>query len=91
MVFDNSAIALAARLKALGTESIMAERNAHAGDNWALRYDSMRFHIPTSFCHLPYMSESPYFDSDGYTASINPCEKDMIRSFWPLICFQKMI
>ncbi|KAK9855342.1 hypothetical protein MYU51_002791 [Penicillium brevicompactum] len=51
----NAAIALAARLKALGIESIMAERNAHAGDNWALRYDCMRFHIPTSFCHLPYM------------------------------------
>ncbi|CAI7632016.1 unnamed protein product [Penicillium glandicola] len=51
----NAAIALAARLKALGVESVMAERNAHAGDNWALRYDSMRFHVPTSLCHLPYM------------------------------------
>ncbi|CDM36621.1 hypothetical protein DTO006G1_1649 [Penicillium roqueforti] len=51
----NSAIALAARLKALGVESVMAERNVHAGDNWALRYDSMRFHVLTSLCHLPYM------------------------------------
>ncbi|KAL1885670.1 hypothetical protein Plec18167_001165 [Paecilomyces lecythidis] len=52
----NAAAALAARLKALGVESIMAERNPRPGDNWALRYDSMRFHIPTSFCELPYMS-----------------------------------
>ncbi|KAE8356064.1 hypothetical protein BDV28DRAFT_145563 [Aspergillus coremiiformis] len=51
----NGAVALAARLKALGVESVMAERNARPGDNWALRYDCMRFHIPTSFCDLPYM------------------------------------
>lgn len=51
----NAAVALAARLKALGVDSIMADRNAHVGDNWALRYDSMRFHLPTSFCELPYM------------------------------------
>ncbi|XHG04052.1 hypothetical protein AWENTII_007333 [Aspergillus wentii] len=52
----NAAIALAARLKALGVDSVMAERNAQVGDNWALRYDCMRFHIPTSVCDLPYMS-----------------------------------
>lgn len=33
----------------------MAERNPQTGDNWALRYDCMRFHLPTSFCDLPYM------------------------------------
>ncbi|PWY75074.1 FAD/NAD(P)-binding domain-containing protein [Aspergillus heteromorphus CBS 117.55] len=51
----NAAISLAARLKALGVESVMAERNARVGDNWALRYDCMRFHIPTAFCDLPFM------------------------------------
>lgn len=54
----NAAVALAARLKALGVDSIIAERNAHVGDNWARRYDCMKFHIPTSFCELPYMSTS---------------------------------
>ncbi|KAH7015831.1 hypothetical protein EDB80DRAFT_761691 [Ilyonectria destructans] len=52
----NAAVALAARLKTLGVESVMAERNPNVGDNWALRYDCMRFHIPTSFCELPYMT-----------------------------------
>ncbi|KAK3365607.1 putative monooxygenase [Lasiosphaeria ovina] len=52
----NAAITLAARLKALGVESIMVERNARLGDNWALRYDSMRFHLPTSSCELPFLS-----------------------------------
>ncbi|KAK1783184.1 hypothetical protein QBC45DRAFT_389074 [Copromyces sp. CBS 386.78] len=51
----NAAIALSARLKALGVESVMAERNARPGDNWANRYDCMKFHIPTTFCHLPFM------------------------------------
>ncbi|KAF5967510.1 putative flavoprotein involved in K+ transport [Fusarium bulbicola] len=52
----NAAAALAARLKTFGVESIMAERNAHVGDNWAKRYDCMKFHVPTSFCDMPYMS-----------------------------------
>ncbi|PWY91315.1 FAD/NAD(P)-binding domain-containing protein [Aspergillus sclerotioniger CBS 115572] len=51
----NAAIALSARLKALGVESVMAERNPHMGDNWALRYDSLRFHIPAACCDLPYL------------------------------------
>ncbi|RAK95363.1 monooxygenase [Aspergillus ibericus CBS 121593] len=51
----NAAVALSARLKALGVETVMADRNARPGDNWALRYDCMRFHIPTAFCELPYM------------------------------------
>ncbi|KAK0625029.1 hypothetical protein B0T17DRAFT_654842 [Bombardia bombarda] len=52
----NSAVSLAARLKTLGVDSVMIDRNAHPGDNWALRYDCMKFHIPTSFCHLPFMN-----------------------------------
>ncbi|KAF4955915.1 hypothetical protein FSARC_11730 [Fusarium sarcochroum] len=57
----NSAAALAARLKTLGVNSVMAERNAHVGDNWALRYDCMKFHVPTSFCELPYMDYEQRF------------------------------
>ncbi|RSL82867.1 hypothetical protein CEP51_004883 [Fusarium floridanum] len=52
----NAAMALAARLKALGVESLICERNARVGDNWALRYDNLRFHLPTSVCELPYMN-----------------------------------
>ncbi|KAH7146126.1 hypothetical protein EDB81DRAFT_933973 [Dactylonectria macrodidyma] len=50
------AVALAGRLKALGVDSIMVDRNARVGDNWALRYDCMKFHIPTSFAELPYIT-----------------------------------
>lgn len=51
----NAAMALAARLKALGVHSVIVDRNSFVGDNWALRYDCMKFHIPTSFCELPYL------------------------------------
>lgn len=53
----SSAVALAARLKALGVTSIMGERNPKPGDNWDRRYECLKFHIPTSFCKLPYMSK----------------------------------
>ncbi|PYH35349.1 monooxygenase [Aspergillus neoniger CBS 115656] len=51
----NAGVALSARLKALGVESVIVDRNPCPGDNWALRYDCMQFHIPTAFCELPYM------------------------------------
>ncbi|RDH29913.1 monooxygenase [Aspergillus welwitschiae] len=51
----NAAVALSARLKTLGVDSVMVDRNPCPGDNWALRYDCMQFHIPTAFCELPYM------------------------------------
>lgn len=54
----NAASALAARLKALGVDSIIAERNAYVGENWVRRYDCMKFHVPTALCELPYMSTS---------------------------------
>ncbi|PSR84239.1 hypothetical protein BD289DRAFT_368848, partial [Coniella lustricola] len=51
----NAGLILAARLKALGVESIIVDRNAQAGDNWALRYDSMKFHIGRHSCETPYL------------------------------------
>jgi cation diffusion facilitator CzcD-associated flavoprotein CzcO len=46
----------AAQLKAYGVECVVLDRNAKIGDNWASRYDSLRFHVPTSNCEMPYMS-----------------------------------
>ncbi|KAJ5650934.1 uncharacterized protein N7484_004657 [Penicillium longicatenatum] len=51
----NAGVTLSARLKALGVDSLLAEQNPRVGDNWALRYDCMKFHIPTSVCDMPYM------------------------------------
>ncbi|KAH7631217.1 hypothetical protein B0T09DRAFT_339383 [Sordaria sp. MPI-SDFR-AT-0083] len=51
----NAAVTLSARLKALGVESVMAEKNARPGDNWANRYDCLKFHVPTTLCQMPFM------------------------------------
>lgn len=53
-----SGLMMAARLKALGVESIIAERNDQVGESWMQRYDSLKFHVPTSNCEMPYTSES---------------------------------
>lgn len=45
----------AARLKAVGVESVVADRLARPGDNWATRYDSLRFHIGKSSCNPPFL------------------------------------
>lgn len=73
MVVVPRAAALAARLKTLGVESVMAERNSQVGDNWARRYDCMRFHIPTSFCDFPFMRKSFLFPS-----RYKPCLSDKV-------------
>ena len=54
ITFIYSGLGIAARLKALGVESVILERNAQIGDNWGNRYDSLSFHIPTSVCEMPY-------------------------------------
>ncbi|KAF2823555.1 FAD/NAD(P)-binding domain-containing protein [Ophiobolus disseminans] len=51
-----SGLISAARLKALGVESIVLDSNAHVGDAWGKRFDSLTFHVPTSNCELPYAS-----------------------------------
>ncbi|KAI9028650.1 hypothetical protein DFJ74DRAFT_603593 [Hyaloraphidium curvatum] len=51
----NSGVILGARLKELGMDYLVVERNARPGDNWRLRYDPMRFHLPASSVQMPYV------------------------------------
>lgn len=57
----------------------MAERRAKPGDNWAQRYDYMRFHLPTSFCDLPYLPYdeklrgSHFLTKDELASQVNKC------------------
>lgn len=58
-------ILLAARLKALGVDYLVIDKNAETGDNWNLRYDCLRFHVGKSMCEMPYLrSSSLYLDRD---------------------------
>jgi len=48
-------IALGARLRRLGVETIIVERNARPGDSWRNRYRSLVLHDPVWYDHLPYL------------------------------------
>ena len=48
-------IALGARLRRLGVDTIILERNDRAGDSWRKRYKSLCLHDPVWYDHLPYL------------------------------------
>ncbi|KAI9805069.1 MAG: hypothetical protein M1825_000903 [Sarcosagium campestre] len=48
-------LACAARLKALGVESLIVDRNERIGDNWRNRYHQLVLHDPVWYDHLPYL------------------------------------
>lgn len=54
-VNEDRGLILAARLKAQGVDYLVIDKNAEVGDNWRLRYDCLRFHIPLSLCQMPYL------------------------------------
>lgn len=58
----NWGLTLASRLKTLGVNFLLVDKNQYIGDNWALRYDNMKFHVPKSFAetpYIPYAAECP--------------------------------
>jgi len=48
-------IALGARLRQLGVETIVVERNERPGDSWRRRYKNLTLHDPVWYDHLPYI------------------------------------
>lgn len=58
LILSASGLIQAARLKAVGVESVVVDRLARPGDNWATRYDSLRFHIGKSSCNPPFLRKA---------------------------------
>ncbi|MDF1721777.1 MAG: NAD(P)/FAD-dependent oxidoreductase [Minwuia sp.] len=52
-------LAIAARLNALGVDTLLVERNKRVGDNWRTRYHSLTLHNEVYVNHLPYMPFPP--------------------------------
>ncbi|KIH86433.1 FAD dependent oxidoreductase [Sporothrix brasiliensis 5110] len=48
-------LTLAARLKMLGVQTLVVDREERVGDNWRKRYRQLVLHDPVWFDHLPYM------------------------------------
>ncbi|MEE2033326.1 flavin-containing monooxygenase [Rhodococcus chondri] len=55
----HSGLGLAAHLGSLGVRTLVVERNAHVGDNWRRRYDSLVLHDPVWANHLPFLPFPP--------------------------------
>lgn len=49
----------AARLKMLGTETLVVDKNERVGDNWRKRYHQLVLHDPVWYDHMPYMRFPP--------------------------------
>ncbi|WVW85907.1 hypothetical protein I302_107945 [Kwoniella bestiolae CBS 10118] len=55
---------LAARLKALGVNALIIERNKRIGDNWRGRYEALSLHLPhwaDHFAYMPYPKHWPTY------------------------------
>ena len=52
-------LAVAARLNALGVDTLIIDRNERIGDNWRLRYHALTLHNEVHVNHLPLMPFPP--------------------------------
>lgn len=51
----HAGLCAAASLKALGVDTLVVDRMARVGDNWRLRYHSLKLHNQTPSNHMPYL------------------------------------
>ena len=51
----HSALALGARLRQMGVDTLLLEKNSRVGDNWRNRYHSLTLHNEVATNTLPYM------------------------------------
>ncbi|PNH55083.1 hypothetical protein VD0003_g2477 [Verticillium dahliae] len=72
----NAGLIQAARLKALNVDFVVIEKNPQTGDNWAKRYDYMRFHIGKNYCQMPYL---PYPEEAEYELPRDELERHIQR------------
>ncbi|KIJ68134.1 hypothetical protein HYDPIDRAFT_107789 [Hydnomerulius pinastri MD-312] len=54
-----SGLDVAARLKMLGLNALVVERNERIGDNWRKRYAALCLHDPVWYDHMPYLPFPP--------------------------------
>ena len=51
----------AARLKMLGVNALIIDKNERVGDNWRQRYHQLVLHDPVWYDHLPYINFPPHW------------------------------
>jgi putative flavoprotein involved in K+ transport len=51
----HAGLSIAARLRQLGVEALIVDRNPRVGDNWRRRYHALTLHNQVQVNHLPYL------------------------------------
>jgi putative flavoprotein involved in K+ transport len=81
-----SGLAIAARLRMLGVDTLIVERNPRVGDNWRNRYRTLSLHDPVWFDHLPYLSYPPswpvYTPKDKLAGWLESYAESMELNVW---------
>ncbi|MFK7944904.1 MAG: NAD(P)-binding protein, partial [Paracoccaceae bacterium] len=79
-------LAIAARLRHLGVDTLIVDREARIGDNWRLRYHALTLHNQVQVNHMPYMpfpaSWPTYIPKDKLANWFEAYVEAMELNFW---------
>ncbi|MBR0691736.1 NAD(P)/FAD-dependent oxidoreductase [Bradyrhizobium lablabi] len=85
-------LSIAARLKQLGIDTLIVDREARIGDNWRKRYHALTLHNQVQVNHLPYMPFPPnwpvYIPKDKLANWFESYVDAMELNFWTGTDFQ---
>jgi thioredoxin reductase len=80
-------LAIAARLRQLGVDTLIVDRGARIGDNWRKRYHALVLHNQVHVNHLPYMPFPPtwptYIPKDMLATWFEAYVESMELNYWP--------
>ena len=79
-------LSIAARLRALGVDTLIVDREARIGDNWRKRYHALTLHNQVQVNHLPYMPFPPtwpsYIPKDKLAGWFEAYVESLELNFW---------
>jgi putative flavoprotein involved in K+ transport len=80
-------LSIAARLNALGIDTLIVDREKRIGDNWRNRYHALTLHNQVQVNHLPYMPFPPswptYIPKDKLANWFESYVEAMELNYWP--------
>ena len=82
----HAGLSIAARLKQLGVDTLIVDKNSRVGDNWRNRYHALTLHNQLHVNHLPYMPFPPtwpaYIPKDMLALWLEYYAAAMELNFW---------
>jgi putative flavoprotein involved in K+ transport len=86
-------LAIAARLGALGVDTLIVDRWPRIGDNWRKRYHALTLHNQVHVNHMPYMPFPPnwpvYIPKDKLANWFESYAEAMELNYWPATEFAR--